>query len=83
MLEPFDLLSYGARRLTVATEGRVDLSAFVEDPQHVEIFELQPTDFPHQTFVVRDQPYRRPRSQLVEMIGNVEHALIKPRGCDS
>jgi hypothetical protein len=79
----FELFAHRARRLAIPTHGRVDLPALVQYPQHVEILEMQAALLAHQTLVMRVQPFRRPRPQLVEMIHDVEHAPITTWGYDS
>jgi hypothetical protein len=63
--------------------GRVDPSPLVEDPHDRQL--LDPRLALHADHVVApcDQPIRRPAAQLVEVIGDVEHAPIKPWGYDT
>jgi len=78
-----ELVAHRARRIPTGVEGRIDLAALVEDPQHRELLGVQSPLLIHQHVAFLTQPVRRPRPQLVEVIGDVEHAPIQTRGYDA
>ena len=65
------------------SQRRIDLPTLVEHPQHRELLVAQPTLLTHQHVELPAQPIRRPAPQLVEVIGDVEHAPIKTQGYDT
>ncbi len=77
------LVTHRPRRLALITERRVDPTPLVEHTKDRELFGLQPTLRVHHLDAASLQPIRRPAPQLVEVIGDVEHAPIRPRGYDT
>jgi hypothetical protein len=67
----------------VIVERRIDPSPLVEDPHDRQLFDARLALHTDQLVAPRLQPTRRPAPQLVEMIGDVEHAPIKSWGYDS
>jgi hypothetical protein len=78
-----ELVAHRARRLTTTSQHRIHLTALVEHPQHRELLRPQASLLVDEGVALSAQPLRRPRPQLVEMIGHVEHPMIKSRGCDT
>ena len=78
-----ELVPHRARRLATLIHSEVHLPALVEHPQDRELLGPQPSLLTHQRVELAAQPIRRPAPQLVEVIGDVEHAPIKSWGCDS
>ena len=77
------LVTHRPRRLALIPERRVDSTPLVEHPKDRELLGLQPTLRVHHLDAASLQPIRRPRPQLVEVIGDVEHAPIQTQGCDT
>jgi len=64
------------------TQRRIDPPP-LEDPHDRELLDPRLALHTDQLVAPRHQPIRRPAPQLVEMIGDVEHAPIKPWGYDT
>jgi hypothetical protein len=72
-------LAHRPRRHAVERgQGVVDLPTLVEHPHDRELFHPRLALQRHELVAPGAQLLRRPRPQLVEMIGDVEHAAIKP-----